>query len=171
MAAWGGRQSLTAIIYTGCVLGYREAQRLLWESAVWDTWADSEVHQPAMRTWSQNLRHTGTGKSWEQSWGPWAASSLEVGGRQQRGVLSSSWSHIDDPCLDNGSRLGGSCGWECREAFYGRLDSSSVGKALLHGSPGQILMKRNGLWFQIIYCHGGKWMHKTIPHFSEWAWD
>ena len=28
--------------------------------------------------------------------------------------------------------LGGSCGWECREAFYRRLGYGSVGKDLLH---------------------------------------
>jgi hypothetical protein len=31
--------------------------------------------------------------------------------------------------------LGGGCGWEHREAFYGRLDSCSIGEDLLHGSP------------------------------------
>ena len=38
-------------------------------------------------------------------------------------------------CLDS-SRLGlgGSHGWECREAFYRRLKSGSVGKDHLHGS-------------------------------------
>jgi hypothetical protein len=43
--------------------------------------------------------------------------------------------------------LGGSHGWGCREAFYGRLDCSSVGKGLLHASPWQILMKRGSPWF------------------------
>jgi hypothetical protein len=43
-----------------------------------------------------------------------------------------------------------------REAFYKTLKSGSVGKGLLHGSPWQIPMKRDSLWFQIIYCHGGK---------------
>lgn len=33
------------------------------------------------------------------------------------------------------------------EAFYGRLDGSSVGKGLLHGSPWWIPMKRGRLWF------------------------
>lgn len=33
------------------------------------------------------------------------------------------------------SRLDGDCGWEHREAFYGRLDKLSVGKGLLRGSP------------------------------------
>ena len=35
---------------------------------------------------------------------------------------------------------GGHC--EHREAFYGRLDSRSVGESLLHGSPWWVLMKR-----------------------------
>ena len=35
----------------------------------------------------------------------------------------------------------GGCGYDCREAFYRRLDSGSVGKGLLHGSPWQIPMK------------------------------
>jgi hypothetical protein len=43
-----------------------------------------------------------------------------------------------------GSRLelGGGCGWECREAFYGRLDKGSIGKDLRHGSPQRILIKK-----------------------------
>jgi hypothetical protein len=39
--------------------------------------------------------------------------------------------------------VAGCCGWECREAFYWRLDSSSWSKGLLHGSPWQILMERD----------------------------
>jgi len=34
------------------------------------------------------------------------------------------------------------CGWEHREAFYGRLDGGSVGERFLYGSPHQIPMKR-----------------------------
>lgn len=68
-----------------------------------------------------------------------------------------------------GSRLSGSCGWECGEVFYRRLDRSSVGKGLLHCSPQQMPMKRESLWFQKIYCHDEIWMYKSIPHFSGWA--
>jgi hypothetical protein len=65
------------------------------------------------------------------------------------------------PWLDRSwtGRLVGSCDWEYREALYGRLDGSSIGKGLLHGSPQQISMKRGSLWFQTIYCHSGKWIH------------
>jgi hypothetical protein len=58
--------------------------------------------------------------------------------------------------------LGGH-GREYREAFYGILNSVSVGKGHLHGFPQWIPMKRDILR---IYCHGGKWMCKTMPHFS-----
>jgi hypothetical protein len=41
--------------------------------------------------------------------------------------------------LDRGGGLelgfGGCCGWECREAFNGRLTSHSIGEGLLHGTP------------------------------------
>ena len=43
-------------------------------------------------------------------------------------------------------RLGGSCGWEYREAFYERLGCGSVGEGLLHGSPQWTLVKRDSLW-------------------------
>jgi hypothetical protein len=43
--------------------------------------------------------------------------------------------------------LGGGFGWECREALYWRLDGSSIGRGLLHGSPWQNLMKRGSPWF------------------------
>jgi hypothetical protein len=82
---------------------------------------------------------------------------------------SSGWSCHESPWLDCrlGLGFGASHGWECSKAFYGRLDSSSIGKSLLHGSPQQIPMKRDTLWFQIIYCHSERWMCKTIPHFSR----
>jgi hypothetical protein len=38
--------------------------------------------------------------------------------------------------------------WELSEvAFYRRLDGSSIGKGLLHGSPWQIPMKRGNIRF------------------------
>jgi hypothetical protein len=43
--------------------------------------------------------------------------------------------------------FGGSHGWEHREAFYGRLDGSSIGEGLLHGSPQWIPMERGSPWF------------------------
>jgi hypothetical protein len=46
-----------------------------------------------------------------------------------------------------GLALGGSHGWEHREAFYSRLDGSSIAKGLLHGSPLHIPMKRGRPWF------------------------
>ena len=49
--------------------------------------------------------------------------------------------------------VAGCCGWECKEAFYWRLDISSIDEDLLHGFPQRIPMKRYSLWFQIIYCH------------------
>jgi hypothetical protein len=63
--------------------------------------------------------------------------TLRLGLAQSRGERGSSgWSHRESPWLDIDH------GWECREAFYGRLDSSSVGKGLLHGFPQWILMKK-----------------------------
>lgn len=56
------------------------------------------------------------GNVWEGVWGK---------GRALAGPSGES------PWLD--SRLGGSCGWEYREAFYRRLDSGSVGR-VLHSS-------------------------------------
>jgi hypothetical protein len=84
---------------------------------------------------------------------PKAGSSLGSGDKGG----SSSWFQVGVLGL-MGSRLGlgGGCSWECREAFYGRLDCSSVGQGLLHGSPQQILMKRDSPQFWIIYWHGGK---------------
>jgi hypothetical protein len=58
-------------------------------------------------------------------------------------------SRDDCPYL-GGCRLGGGCDWERREAFYRRLGCSSVGEGLLHGSPQQILIKRDSPWFQFI---------------------
>jgi hypothetical protein len=46
-----------------------------------------------------------------------------------------------------GLGFGGGCGFKYREAFNGRLDSSSIGKRLLCGSPWQIPMKRDSPWF------------------------
>jgi len=51
--------------------------------------------------------------------------------------------------------------------FLGRLDSSSVGQGLLYGSPQRISMILCG--FKAFIVNGGKWMSKTVPHFSEWA--
>lgn len=80
--------------------------------------------------------------------GPWSSQALGYPGstgspgRAENGI----WAH----------GLGGGHGWGHREAFYGRLDSCSVDKTLFHDSPQQIPMKRDSLWFQIMYCHGGK---------------
>ena len=59
------------------------------------------------------------------------------------GEGSSGWSLWDCPWLGCKAKFGGSCDFECREVFYGRLDSGSIGKGLLHGSPWQISIKRD----------------------------
>ena len=46
-----------------------------------------------------------------------------------------------------GLELDGCHGWEHRETFYERLEGSSVGEGLLHGSPEWIPMKRGSPWF------------------------
>ena len=59
----------------------------------------------------------------------------------------------------------GGCGYDCREAFYRRLDSGSVGKGLLHGSPQQICMKRQSL----VPNHLLSWC--KMDDFLVWARD
>jgi len=67
------------------------------------------------------------------------------------GEGSSCWSHGGSPWLDgtwlDWAWVGDGCGWECREAFYGRLDGGSTGKGFFHGSPPWILMKRDSPQF------------------------
>jgi hypothetical protein len=53
----------------------------------------------------------------------------------------------DDCSYFGGGRLCVGCVWEHREAFYGRLGCTFVGKGLLHGSSQWILMKRDNTWF------------------------
>ena len=71
-----------------------------------------------------------------------------------------------------GSRLelGGGCGWECREAFYGRLDKGSIGKDLRHGSPQRILIKKkkkkDSLWFQLFIAMVESKFIKPYPTFQ-----
>jgi hypothetical protein len=50
------------------------------------------------------------------------------------------------------------------EVFYWRLGHGSVNEGLPRVPTQQILVKRGSPWFQTVYCHGGKWMRKTIPH-------
>lgn len=65
--------------------------------------------------------------------------------RDKRGCYG--WSCRGSSWLDSGRpELGGS-DWERREAFYGKLDSSSIDEGLLCGSPLQIPMKRDSPWF------------------------
>jgi hypothetical protein len=69
-------------------------------------------------------------------WAPQTGSGSGLGGRgtlvsPAGGVLGLAW-------------LGG---WECREAFYWSLNSSSEGKGHLCGSLWQISMKRGSPWF------------------------
>ena len=72
-------------------------------------------------------------ESWSLFGGPWACDeALSIQARlgvsraeNTVGALglrlgSSCWSHRESPWVDSG-RLVGSCGWECKEAFYGRL--------------------------------------------------
>lgn len=51
--------------------------------------------------------------------------------------------------------------------MVGRLDGSSIGEGLLHGSPWWISMKRQ---FQFVVptidCNNGKWMYNAVYHFS-----
>lgn len=68
-------------------------------------------------------------EAWESSFGP----------RVKRGTL---W--LDPKGMSPWIGLG--LGWELREAFYERLDSSSIGEGL-HGSPQQIPVKRGRPWF------------------------
>ena len=39
---------------------------------------------------------------------------------------------------------------------YWKLDCSSIDEGFFHSSPQWILMKRDSLWFQTIYCHDEK---------------
>ena len=90
---------------------------------------------------SWTFRHLwGSWKSIEWSWGPsgWAVSSPGLEGGEGEGELQ---------LVTAGRVLGLTVtGLEHREAFY-RLDCSSVGEGLLHGSPQQISMKTDGPWF------------------------
>lgn len=88
------------------------------------------VPEPVKRLgwWSSlALRHPGTARSLRRAEnGLWARGLGQAQGRD-RGA----------PLLDGCRRGLGSCDWKCREAFYRRLDSGSVGKGLLHASHGR----------------------------------
>jgi hypothetical protein len=64
-----------------------------------------------------------------------------------------------------------------RDSSWGRGATGGQGKIrlqLCRWRPPSWLpteTNRDSPWFQTVYCHGGKWMHKTISQFSGWAWD
>lgn len=93
-------------------------------------WLGEGVPEPVKRLgwWSSlALRHPGTARSLRRAEnGLWARGLGQAQGRD-RGA----------PLLDGCRRGLGSCDWKCREAFYRRLDSGSVGKGLLHASHGK----------------------------------
>lgn len=108
-------------------LGRREVQSETWDSRIW-------------------LRGLGPAKSLG-SWNSQALGHLGASGSHGR-AESGIWAlRLDPKMIVLGlfsRRLGG---WECRETFYGRLDSGSVGKSHLCGSSQWILIKRDSSWF------------------------
>lgn len=149
---WEVRLCLPHVV-AGWILGHREAPRH--HSGVGKLslrrgtdGAGAGVPRPMKRLelWSsQTLGHSGTSGSCERAENRIWAHRLDLAwgqGEIQMVPRGSPW-------LDGSGRLGlgGHHGWECREAFYRRLNSSSVGKGLPHGSQQRIQMKRDSLWF------------------------
>ena len=105
----------------------------LWEEARAIWFSDSLISRHHWILW----------KSWEQM----GAFGLDLawGQREKWGALLESLWHDSGSGLEFG--LSGGHAWKYRETFYRRLDSSSIGKGLLCGSPQQIPMKRGSPWF------------------------
>jgi hypothetical protein len=99
--------------------------------------------RPEARTiwFSDSLRHPGTTGCHRIPENGVEPSGWIYPGELRLICLVSPW--LDSSCLG----LGGGCDSEHREAFYGRLDGSSVDEGLIHGSPQWISMKRGSPWF------------------------
>jgi hypothetical protein len=111
----------------GCVLGCREVQSETWNSR---SWLRGLGPPKSLGSWnSQALGHPGASGSH---------------GRAESGI----WAlRLDPKVIVLGLFSRRLSGWECRETFYGRLDSGSVGKGHLRGSSQWILIKRGSPWF------------------------
>lgn len=135
-AAGGGRTigSLTALISCCCwrsvgLQGSSEtasrvgkSQTEMWESRSWFRGPQTNDKVRTVEfsgSWTSRC-HWESQKSREQSRGLRAGDSIQP---RAGGKGSSDLSHGESPWLD--SRLGSSCGWECRQTFFGRLDCSS----------------------------------------------